>query len=239
MNQCRYLEQLDGGAYCVYWDLPLHGEEEFRCYPGGCEYYEEPGGCIFEGRWMTLTEYAEYVQAKSEREIPEGLEFQDFRLNSEGLADLSSPKRRYPLESMTGEFRYLKMRPEYPNDVKMVAIAHFQYGAEAKLPGLDQGEGSQWVASLWIVDGSCQVDLTAILNGERLEFIEGACLHGELCPGVEKLKRAVLESEVFFRLREDLIRELFRAAVAHAHPADPLSSPQTVPPLEENGDLWP
>ncbi|HLE81950.1 MAG TPA: hypothetical protein VJA25_11725 [Dehalococcoidia bacterium] len=239
MKPCRYLEQVDGGAYCVYWDMALRGDEDLWCHPGGCEYYEEPSGCIFEGRWMTLTEYADHMQRKSEREIPEGLELQDFRLDSKGLAELSGRERRYPLESLAGEFHYLKMRPEYPHHVKMVAIAYFHCGGAIKPPSFDHPEGSQWVASVWIADGSCEVDLTAVLKGESLEFIQGSCLHGYFCPGVEKLKRAVLESQAFAQLRGDLIHELCQAAVGHPHSADRLPSPQMVPPWEEDGDLWP
>jgi hypothetical protein len=50
MELCRYFGHEDGRNYCAYWDLPLRGDEDIRCYPGGWECYEEPGGCIFEGR---------------------------------------------------------------------------------------------------------------------------------------------------------------------------------------------
>lgn len=220
MKPCRYLEQLDGEAYCVYWDLPLRGNEDIRCYPNGCECYEEPGGCIFEGRWMTLTEYAEYLQSKSEREIPEEYELQDFRLDSEGLAELLRPEKRNPAESMTGKLFFLKMRPEYPKAVKAGVIAHLHYDTQAKPLYFDRPEGSQWVAFLRIEDGFYQTDLALILKEEGLEFLEGYSSQGEDHLKVEKVKRAILESEAFSALREDLIDELSQRRV-------------------ENTDRWP
>lgn len=50
---CRYLED-DG--YCAYWDMQLRGNEDLRCYPGGWECYEEPGGIAYMGRWVDLWE---------------------------------------------------------------------------------------------------------------------------------------------------------------------------------------
>ena len=242
MKPCRYLEHLDGEAYCVYWDLSLRTNEDLRCYPSGWECYEEPGGCIFEGRWMTLTEYGEYLESKSERELPEGYECQEFRLDNEGLAHLSGWKKHFPVESMTGEFHYLKIRPDYPKAVKAVVIARFQDGTGAKRLSVNQPKGSEWVASLWIDDGFCQMDLAAVLMEDGLEFIEGHCLHGENCPDIEKLQWAILGPGAFAQLREDLVHELFQRTVAdlHPHPAHPqMPSPRTVPPGEEDSDLWP
>ena len=243
MERCRYLEHLDGEAYCVYWDLSLRRNEDLRCYPNGSECYEEPGGCIFEGRWMTLTEYAEHLESKSERELPEGYECQEFCLDNEGLADLSGWEKHYfPVGSMTGEFHFLKIRPEYPKSVKAVAIAHLHYDTEVKRLYFDRPAGCQWMASLWISDETCQIDLAVVLKEDRLEWIEaycGCCLDGDLCPGVEKMKQAVLESEAFALLREDLTHELFQRMVADLDPPDPLPSPRTVPPGEEDEHLRP
>lgn len=237
MELCRYLGHEDGRNYCAYWNLPLRGDEDIRCYAGGWECYEEPGGCIFEGRWMTLTDYAKHLQGKSVGKIPEGYECQEFRLDSEGLADLWRSEKRYPVKSMTAY--HLKIRPEYPKAVNAVAIAHFQYDTNAKRLYFDRPQGSQWVASLWIVDGPCEVDLAVVLKKKEtgLEFIEGYCSHGDFCPKVEELKQAILESAPFAKLREDLIHELSERRVADLDRGGPQPFPQTVPPEEEDTDL--
>lgn len=242
MKPCRYLTQRDGGLYCGYWDHPLRGDEDIRCCLNGWECYEEPGGCIFEGRWMTLAEYAEFLENKSEREVPEGYEFQDFRLDREGFASLWDSRKRYPVDAMTGEFHYLKhlkIRPKYPKVVKAVAIAHIGCDARAERFPPDRPLVSEWIASLWIDDGSCQVDLVLRVKEARLEFIDGTCFHGEGCPGLERLRRHVLESETFAPLREDLMRELCQATVAPRGLAEPPPSQGAVAQWEEDEHLWP
>jgi len=141
------------------------------------------------------------------------------------------------MESTSGEFYYLKLRPEFPKAVKAVAIAHLHYDTKTKRLYFDRLDASQWVASLWILDECCQVDLAVILKEDGLQFIEGNCVHGEDCPKVEKLKQAVLESEAFSRLREDLIHKLFQGTVADLHPAQPLQFQRTVSPWEEDKSL--
>lgn len=240
MKPCRYLEQLDGETYCVYWDLPLRGNEDIRCYPKGCECYEEPGGCMFEGRWMTLTEYAEYLRSKSEREIPEGYELQDFRLDSEGLAELLRSEKRHSTESMTGQFFFLKMRPEYPKAVKAGAIACLRYDTQTKPLYSAWPEDSEWVAFLCIEDGLCRAELVLTLKEEGLEFTEGYSARGGGCAGVEKVKRAILESEAFSALREDLIHELSQRKVAEPYPVDSDAVPEGgAAPWDEDADRWP
>lgn len=136
------------------------------------------------------------------------------------------------MESASGEFYFLKIRPEYPRAVEAVAIAHLYYDTEAKRLYFDRPAGSQWVASLWILDENCRVDIALVLKEGGLECMEaycGYCFEGELCPQVPKVKRAVLESEGFSQLREDLVRELFQRAVAGLQPVDPLPSPRSVP----------
>lgn len=187
---------------------------------------------------MTLADYAEYCQSKSEREIPEGYEFQEFPLVSEGLPDPLRSDKRHGLERMTGEFHYLKVRPEYPIQVTMVALVRLQCNVEAMPSCVDRSQESQWVASIWIVEGLCQVDLVWALKDNRLDFVEGHCSHGDLCPKVEELKKAILESVAFAQLREDLIEKLFQRTVADLDPVEPLPSPQTVPPGEEDRDHW-
>ena len=231
MQHCRYLlEEGNGEVYCAYWDLPLLGDEDLRCHPGGWECYEEPGGCIFEGRWMSLTEYAEYLESKSEREIPEGYEIQEFRLDREGMADLSA---------MTGEFHCLKLRADYPKEVKMVALARLGCGLGSVASRIHQPREGGWVASVSIVDGPCRVDLTAALGEDGLDFVEGSCAHGPSCSRVIELQRAVLESPAYTQVREDLIHELFQRTLVELSPLDPPPRPQTVPPPEEESDLWP
>ena len=260
MKPCRYLTQRDGGLYCAYWDESLRGDEDIRCCFSGWECYEEPGGCIFEGRWMTLAEYAEFLenksereipagyefqdfreflQDKSEREIPAGYEFQDFRLDREGIASLWASRKRYPVDAMTGEFHHLKMRPEYPKLVKAVAIAHIECEPRAKRFPPDRPLVSKWIASLWIDDGSCQVDLVLGLKEAGLELIDGTCLHGEECPGLEHLRGHVLESEAFAPLREDLMRELVQATVPRLRLAEPPPSQSAAAPGEEDESVWP
>lgn len=219
MKQCRYLEQLDGEVYCVYWDMPLRGDEDLRCCSTGWECHEEPArGCIFEGRWLTLAEYADYLKSKSERELPEGYECQEFRLDGEGMADLLRPEMSFSAH-MAAELRYLPIRPEYPRMVKAAAVALVWSNREGQY--VSQSEGSQWVAFLWLADGACQVELAGILEEEGLELIEGRCSHGEYCVAVEELKRVILTSGDFRQLREDLVRELSRRPLAEPFPADP------------------
>lgn len=134
--------------------------------------------------------------------------------------------------SSSGEFYFLKIRPEYPKVVNAVAIAHLYYDTETKCLYFDRPAGSQWVASLWIQEEGCRVDLAVVLKEDALECIEGYCGHcfdGDLCPNVEKVKQAVLKSREFSPVREDIIHELFQRAVEDLHSADPLPSPRTVP----------
>lgn len=136
------------------------------------------------------------------------------------------------MESSSSEFYFLKVRPEYPKAVKAVAIAHLYYDTETKRLYFERPAGSQWVASLWIEEEGCQVDLAVVLKEDRLECIEGYCgycLQGDLCPNVEKVKQATLKSQGFSPVREDIIHELFQRAVANLHSAGPLQSPRTVP----------
>jgi hypothetical protein len=135
------------------------------------------------------------------------------------------------VDSTSGEFYFLKIKPEYPRAVKAVAIAHMNYDTESKRLYFDRPAGSQWVASLWILEESCQVDLAVVLKEDRLECIEGYCgycLDGDLCPKVEKVKQAVLKSEAFSRLREDVAHELFEKEAEDLHSANPMASPRTV-----------
>jgi hypothetical protein len=219
--------------------MALRGDEDIRCHLNGWECYEEPGGSIFEGRWMTFTEYEEYVQNKSERELPEGYECQEFRLNREGLIELLRPQRRVPVESMTGEVYYLRMKPEYPRMVKTVAFALIRYDTEVKLHALDRPGAPRWVASLRIVDGPCRVELAVVLKETRLDFVEGYCAHGELCPKVDELKRAILTSEAFSPLWQDLLQELFKRMAADFNSPGPLTPEAVVTPSEDDADLWP
>src|SRR3972149_5718230 len=57
-----------------------------------------------------------------------------------------------------GEFYHLKRRPGYPSTVEAVAIARLVFDREDLCLYFDRPPGSQWVASLWIVDGSCDAD---------------------------------------------------------------------------------
>lgn len=123
------------------------------------------------------------------------------------------------MESESGEFYFLKLKPGYPKSVKAVAIAHLEYDTDTRRLYFDHPEGSQWMASLWILDGSCQIDLAMTLKEGALDFIEGYCHHGDDCPQVEEVKRAILKSEDFSHLREELIHELFRREVAALHRA--------------------
>lgn len=128
------------------------------------------------------------------------------------------------------EFYHVKLKPEYPNIVKGMAFALLYYDTEIRCLYFDRPPGSQWVVSLWIKDGSCEIDLAAVLKEDGLDFIEGYCSHGHSCPEVENLKRAMLESEAFARLREDIIEELFQRAVGKLAPADPLPPTKAVGP---------
>jgi hypothetical protein len=125
------------------------------------------------------------------------------------------------------EFYHVKLKPEYPSIVKGVAFALLYYDTEIRCLYFDRPPGSQWVVSLWIKDGSCEIDLAAVLKHSGLDFIEGYCSHGDFCPEVERLKRAIRESDAFSRLREDLTSELFQRAVGELAPAGPLS-PKTI-----------
>lgn len=145
------------------------------------------------------------------------------------------------MRSSSSEFYFLNLRPEYPNAVKAVAIAHLHYDTEAKRLYFERPGGSQWVASLWIVEEGCHVDLAVVLKEDRLECVEGYCGYcpeGELGPAVEKVKQAVLASEAFSLVREDVIHELFQRMVADLQSGGPLPSPQAVPPGEEDERLW-
>lgn len=217
----------------------MRGNEDIRCYPKGCECYEEPGGCIFEGRWMTFTEYAEYLQSKSEREIPGGYELQDFRLDREGLAELLGSEKHHPAESMSGELLFLKMKPEYPKVVKAGAVAHLHYDTEAKPLYFHRPEDPEWVAFLCVEDGLCKAELVLTLKEEGLEFTDGYSARGGGCAGVEKVKRAILESPAFSALREDLIHELSWRKVAELHPVDSDAGPESAAPWDEDTDRWP
>jgi len=142
----------------------------------------------------------------------------------------------HSMRSSTSEFYFLKIKPGYPKSVKAVAIAHLYYDTETKRLYFERSVGSQWVASLWIHEEDCYVDLAVVLKEERLECIEGYCgycFDGDLCPKVEKVKQAVLESEEFSLLREDLLHELFQRMVADLRLAEPSAFPQTVPPGEK------
>lgn len=166
---------------------------------------------------MTLLEYVDHLESKSEHEIPEGYEFQEFRLDSDVLLDLSRSENRETVETLRGEVHYLRMRPEYPDKVMMVGLARLEYDAQTKPSRFGWPRRCQWVASLWIFDGPCQVDLTLIRQEEGLDFIEGYCSHGNFCPKVEELKRAVLESSDFAELRNDLVDELLQRMIANLH----------------------
>lgn len=142
----------------------------------------------------------------------------------------------HPMQSRSSEFYFLKIKPEYPKAVNAVAIAHLYYDTETKCLYFDRPAGSQWVASLWIQEEGCRVDVAVVLKEDALECIEGYCgycFDGDLCPNVEKVKQGVLESEAFSALREDLIHELFQRMVADLHLAEPSAFPQTVPPGEK------
>ena len=145
------------------------------------------------------------------------------------------------MRSSSSEFYFLKIKPGYPKSVKAVAIAHLYYDTETKRLYFDRPGGSQWVASLWILEEGCQVDLAMVLKEDRLECIEGYCgycLDGDSCPNINRVRQAVLESEEFSPVRGDIIHELFQKAVADLHLADPPPSPQTVPPGEDE-HIWP
>lgn len=123
------------------------------------------------------------------------------------------------MKSECGEFYFLKLKPGYPKSVKAVAIAHLEYDTETRRLYFDRPGGFQWVASMWILDEDCQIDLAVVLKEDNLEFIEGYCHHGEECPKVERVKQAILGSDAFSQIREDLIQELFRREVAALHRA--------------------
>jgi hypothetical protein len=144
------------------------------------------------------------------------------------------------MQSRNNEFYFLKVRPEYPKSIKAIAIARLHYDTETKRVYFERPEGFQWVASLWILEEGCHVDVAVVLREDSLECIEaycGYCLDGALCPEVEKVKRAVLESEEFSQVREDLLHELFQRAVADLDLTDPPPFPQVVPPGGKNKHL--
>jgi hypothetical protein len=138
---------------------------------------------------------------------------------------------------MSIEFCDLTLKPEYPEVVRAVAIAQLHYDTKAKRLYFDRPPGSDWVVSFWIREGACQIDLTAILKENGLAFIAGYCVHGECCPTVEKLKHAILESEAFARLREEVIHELFQVMVQDPHLADPLPPGRGIASWEEEKEL--
>lgn len=137
------------------------------------------------------------------------------------------------MESERSEFYFLRMKAAYPKCVKGVAIAHFQYDSKTKRLYFDHPEGYQWVASLWVLQEDCQIDLAVVLKEDSLDFIEGYCQHGDNCPKVEQVKRAILESEDFSHLREDLIHELFHGAVADLHTGEPMQMQKITLPWDE------
>lgn len=54
LQPCRYLEDDNS---CAYWDIPLRGDEDLKCFPGGwVDCYEEPGGIAYMGRWVDIWE---------------------------------------------------------------------------------------------------------------------------------------------------------------------------------------
>jgi len=126
------------------------------------------------------------------------------------------------------EFFHLRIKPEYPRIVKGIAFALLYYDTEIRCLYFDRPPGSQWVVSLWIKDGSCEIDLAAVLKEHGLEFIEGYCCHDDACPTVDKLKQAILGSEEYSTLREDLIHELFQRAVGDLDPVNPFSTENPV-----------
>lgn len=82
---CRYLSS-DG--FCGYWDEQLHDRETIRCEgPGGWSddcYVEDSYGCIYEGEWMTLTDFWAKIIAGP---LPDDLEF-DVRFLGPGDAEV-------------------------------------------------------------------------------------------------------------------------------------------------------
>jgi hypothetical protein len=138
---------------------------------------------------------------------------------------------------MSIEFLDLDLKPDYPEVVRAIAIAHFHYDTKTKRLFFDRPPGSDWVVSFWIRERFCQVDLAAVLKENGLDFIEGYCFHGECCPTVEKLKHDILESEAFARLREDVINELFQRMVQDPSLANPPSPGRGIAPWEEGKEL--
>jgi len=141
------------------------------------------------------------------------------------------------MESERSEFYFLRTKPVYPKCVKGVAIAHLHYDSKSKRLYFDHPEGSQWMASLWVHHEDCQIDLAMVLKEDGLDFIEGYCQHGESCPQVEQVKRAILKSEDFSCLREDLTHELFQGAVAGLHTVEPIQMQKTALPWDEYRSL--
>jgi hypothetical protein len=141
------------------------------------------------------------------------------------------------MESERSEFYFLRTKPVYPKCVKGVAIVHFHYDSKSKRLYFDHPEGSQWMASLWVHHEDCQIDLAMVLKEDGLDFIEGYCQHGESCPQVEQVKRAILKSEDFSCLREDLTHELFQGAVAGLHTVEPIQMQKTALPWDEYRSL--
>lgn len=58
LQPCRYLEE---SGYCAFYDHALRGNEDIRCYPGGWDCYEEPGGVAYMGRWVDIYELFDIV----------------------------------------------------------------------------------------------------------------------------------------------------------------------------------
>jgi hypothetical protein len=130
------------------------------------------------------------------------------------------------------QFYHLKLRPEYPRIIKGIAFAFLHHDTEIRCLYFDRPAGSQWVVSLWIEDGACQVDLAAVLKEKSLDFIEGYCCHGDSCATVEKLKQAILRSKEYCRLREDLVHELFQRTVEDPDAANPSPTQNPVLPAK-------
>ena len=67
---CRYLEEVDGRLYCAFFDSPLHSYEANKCFDGGWECYESPGGIVYNGAWLDLRDFLDAIHKK----IPDNLE---------------------------------------------------------------------------------------------------------------------------------------------------------------------
>ena len=67
---CRYLEEVEGGPYCAYYDNVLKTIEVHKCFLGGWECYECPNGEVYDGSWMGLSDFLDTQQKK----LPDNLE---------------------------------------------------------------------------------------------------------------------------------------------------------------------